>query len=56
MNVNIKKEEKAGKVNITVTRSFGTQNLLDLYADYVAKKIRETLRLEDGGKKNEEKA
>lgn len=57
MNVNINnKEEKTGKVKITVTRSFGTQNLMEIYTDYVVKKIREILRSEDGGKKNDEGA
>ena len=31
---------------MVITRSFGTQNLLELYADYVAKKIKDMLRLE----------
>ena len=40
------KEKNEGRVKITVTRSFGSQNLLEIYSDYVAKKIRELLRLE----------
>lgn len=50
MNENIKNKDKESKVKIVVTRSFGTQNLLEIYADYVAKKIRELLRLEREGK------
>ena len=47
MNLRInKKENTEGRVKITVTRSFGSQNLLEIYSDYVAKKIRELLRLE----------
>ena len=52
-NINIK--EKENKVKITVSRTFGTHNLLELYADYVAKKIKDILRKERG-KKDEEKA
>ena len=47
MSVTISEKEKnEGRVKITVTRSFGTQNLMEIYSDYVAKKIRELLRLE----------
>ena len=48
-----KKEKNEGRVKITVTRSFGTQNLLEIYSDYVAKKIRELLRLERENKDEE---
>ena len=54
MSVTINEKEKnEGRVKITVTRSFGTQNLMDIYSDYVAKKIKEILRKERG-KKDEE--
>lgn len=46
-------EKDGGRVKITVTRSFGTQNLIEIYSDYVAKKIRELLR-QERGKKDEE--
>ena len=47
------KEKNEGRVKITVTRSFGSQNLLEIYSDYVAKKIRELLRLERENKDEE---
>lgn len=47
------KEKNEGRVKITVTRSFGTQNLMEIYSDYVAKKIRELLRLERENKDEE---
>jgi len=50
-----KKENTEGRVKITVTRSFGTQNLLEIYADYVAKKIKDLLR-QERGKNDEEKS
>ena len=40
------KGKKGGRVRIVVTRTFGNQNLIEIYSDYVAKKIRELLRLE----------
>ncbi len=46
MKENIKNTGKNNKVEIVVTRSFGSQNLLNIYADYVAKKIKDLLRLE----------
>ena len=56
MSLKIKEKEKnEGRVKITVTRSFGTQNLLEIYADYVAKKIKTLLRQEKG-KNDEEKS
>ena len=56
MNLRInKKENTEGRVKITVTRSFGTQNLLEIYANYVAKKIKDLLRKERG-KNDEEKS
>ncbi len=56
MNLRInKKENTEGRVKITVTRSFGTQNLLEIYADYVAKKIKDLLR-QERGKNDEEKS
>ena len=48
-----KKEKNEERVKITVTRSFGTQNLFEIYSDYVAKKIRELLRLERENKDEE---
>ena len=54
MKANINIKEKENKVKTTVSRSFGTHNLLELYADYVAKKIKDILRKERG-KKDEEK-
>jgi hypothetical protein len=50
VNVKIKTKGKDSKVKMVITRSFGTQNLLELYADYVAKKIKDMLRLERGKK------
>jgi len=50
-----KKENTEGRVKITVTRNFGTQNLLEIYADYVAKKIKDLLR-QERGKNDEEKS
>ncbi|MBO5213139.1 MAG: hypothetical protein J6B60_06320 [Clostridia bacterium] len=44
MTIN-KKEKNEGRVKITVTRCFGTENLIEIYSDYVAKKIRELLHL-----------
>lgn len=55
MNANIENNEKTKKVKITVTRTFGTHCLLEIYTDYVAKKIKDILRKERG-KKDEEKA
>ena len=52
MNANIENNEKTKKVKITVTRTFGTHCLLEIYTDYVAKKIKDNLRKE-GGKKDE---
>ena len=47
MSVTIKeKGKKGGRVKITVTRTFGNQNLIEIYSDYVAKKIKELLRQE----------
>lgn len=40
------KEKKGGRVRIVVTRTFGNQNLIEIYSDYVAKKIKELLRQE----------
>ena len=48
MNVSINEKDKnGGRVKITVTQSFGTQNLIEIYSDYAAKKIRDTVRAED---------
>ena len=55
MKANINIKEKENKVKITVSRTFGAHNLLELYADYVAKKIKDILRKERG-KKDEEKS
>ena len=55
MKENIKNTGKNNKVEIVVTRSFGTQNLLEIYADYVAKKIKDLLR-QERGKNDEEKS
>ena len=53
-DIGIKEINKnGGKVKITVTQNFGTQNLIEIYSDYVAKKIRDLLRLERE-KKDEE--
>lgn len=40
------KGKKGGRVRIVVTRTFGNQNLIEIYSDYVAKKIKELLRQE----------
>ena len=40
------KGKKGGRVRIVVTRTFGNQNLIEIYSDYVAKKIKELLRPE----------
>ena len=50
-----KKEAKENKVRITVQRSFGTQNLMEIYSDYVAKQIRKTVRSKGGDKTVNEK-
>ena len=42
-------------MRITVQRSFGTHNLMEIYSDYVAKQIRKTVRSEGGDKKVNEK-
>ena len=47
------KEKNEGRVKISVTRNFGTQNLMEIYSDYVAKKIRELLRQERKNKDEE---
>ena len=47
MSVTInEKGKKGGRVRIVVTRTFGNQNLIEIYSDYVANKIKELLRLE----------
>lgn len=47
MSVTInEKGKKGGRVKIAVTRTFGNQNLIEIYSDYVAKKIKELLRQE----------
>ncbi len=33
------REVKVGNTVITVTRSFGSRNLMELYSEYVAKKV-----------------
>ena len=54
VSVTIKKKGKNnGRVKIIVTRTFGTQNLIEVYSDYVAKKIKELLR-QERGKNNED--
>ena len=40
------KGKKGGRVRIVVTRTFGNQNLIEIYSNYVAKKIKELLRQE----------
>ena len=55
MNANIENMEKSNKVKITISRTFGTHNFLEVYANYVAKKIKDILRKERG-KKDEEKS
>ena len=42
-------------MSITVQRSFGTQNLMEIYTDYVAKQIRKAVRSEGGDKTVNEK-
>ena len=39
MSKNIKNKEKEFKVKFIVSRTFGKQNLLEIYSDYVAKKL-----------------
>ena len=41
-------------MKITVTRSFGTQDLIEIYSDYVARKIRDKVRKEGGQKKEKD--
>ena len=54
VSVTIKKKGKNnGRVKIIVTRTFGTQTLIEVYSDYVAKKIKELLR-QERGKNNED--
>ena len=40
-------------MKITVKQGFGSQDLIEIYSDYVAKKIRDMVRREDGQKKEE---
>ena len=42
-------------MRITVQRSFGTQTLMEIYTDYVAKRIRKAVRSEGGDKTVNEK-
>ena len=42
-------------MRIPVQRSFGTQNLMEIYTDYVAKQIRKAVRSEGGDKTVNEK-
>ncbi len=37
-------EVPIGKTKILISRTFGTQNLHEIYSDYVARRIRETAR------------
>ena len=54
MIYSIKENAKIERVELVVTRTFGTQNLLELYTDYVSKRIRDTLIIEKE-EKNKEK-
>lgn len=38
---------KKGRVEYLVERRFGTESLMPLYVDYVCRKIREQLRVEE---------
>ena len=53
MIYSIKENAKIERVELVVTRTFGTQNLLELYTDYVSKRIRDTLIIEKEGKNKE---
>ena len=55
MSKNIKNKEKEFKVKFIISRTFGKQNLLEIYSDYVAKKIKNILR-QERAKKDEEKS
>ena len=55
MSKNIKNKEKEFKVKFIVSRTFGKQNLFEIYSDYVAKKIKNILR-QEREKKDEEKS
>ena len=46
--MDVKKEEGTIKTVINVTRTFGTQTLMEIYSDYVANQIRDTLRSQSG--------
>ena len=41
---NQKREIMIERTKITVRRAFGTQDLCDLYSEYVVKKIRESVK------------
>lgn len=49
----IKGNAKIERVELVVTRTFGTQNFLELYTDYVSKRIRDTLIIEREEKNTE---
>ncbi len=40
----MKKDKKEEKIIIKVTESFGSQDLTEIYSDYVAKQIRDSIR------------
>lgn len=53
---NQKREIMIERTKITVRRTFGTQDLCDLYSEYVVKKIRESVKgsySEEAGVANE---
>lgn len=44
MNATIRNNKKEPRIKIVISRSFGTQNILEVYSEYVAKKIRDKIR------------
>ena len=53
MIYNIRENAKIERVELVITRTFGTQNFLELYTDYVSKRIRDTLIFEKEEKNTE---
>lgn len=44
MNATIRNNGKEPRIKIVISRSFGNLNILEVYSDYVAKKIRDKIR------------
>lgn len=46
MSEQIKEKSFSGRTKVIVSRTFGDQNVLEVYTDYVAHKIKEKQRIE----------